>query len=93
MLMHVGESKDVKADEGAGKKKRKQTKKAAIDAAVFLKHQEARSQASEYLSERAKNVKKQLRIEEATQYLKARANAAKLDALEKEQEIKAEAAA
>ena len=88
----VGESKDVKADEGAGKKKRKQTKKAAIDAAVFLKHQEARSQASEYLSERAKNVKKQLRIEEATQYLKARANAAKLDALEKEQEIKAEAA-
>ena len=43
-------------------KKRKQTKKGTIDAALFLKHQEARSQASEYPLELAKKVRKQLSL-------------------------------
>jgi tetratricopeptide (TPR) repeat protein len=84
-LQDLGEKKTEKSS----KKQRKRAgEKAALDAAVFLKHQEARSNASEYLLERSRAARRKILSDETRSYLTARANAAKLQAMEMEQEQK-----
>jgi len=55
--------------EESPKKKKKAQKKAALDAAVFLKHQEARLDASEYLLHRARSLKVKIGTEENSKWL------------------------
>jgi len=55
--------------EESPKKKKKAQKKATLDAAVFLKHQEARLDASEYLLHRARSLKVKIGMEENSKWL------------------------
>ena len=78
--------------EDSPKKRKKVAKKAALDAQVFLKHQEARLSASEYLIDRAQSCKLVLEKESNSKWLLNRAIQAKLKCDEIEDEARMAAA-